>query len=164
MRLVHPPTTQYLKRRALSSLFPVSAAVALSCGGEGGGGEGGGGGGNGGDGDGGESCAGEGVAKEEEDADGRTQRAGRWRRRRRATKGTAGMAVASTPAFLSSMNMGQRARASDALQARWELGRARRTSLPNTSDPRVVEHANDKRQHPGLDGNVESRQKTYGIR
>ena len=144
--------------------MPVSAAVALSCGGEGGGGEGGGGGGNGGDGDGGESSAGEGEAKEEEDADGRTQWAGRWRRRWRATKGTAGMAVASTPAFLSSMNMGQRARASDALQARWELGRARLTSLPNTSDPMVVEHANDKRQHPGLDGNVESRQKTYGIR
>ena len=27
VRLVHPPTTQYLKRRALSSLFPASAAA-----------------------------------------------------------------------------------------------------------------------------------------
>ena len=78
--------------------------------------------------------------------------------------GTAGTAVASTPAFLSRMNMSQRARASDALQARWELGKARRTSLPNSSDPMVMERANDKRQHPDLDGNVESRQKTYGIR
>jgi hypothetical protein len=28
----------------------------------------------------------------------------------------------------------------------------------------VMERANDTRQHPDLDGNVESRQKTYGIR
>ena len=103
------------------------------------------------------------AKKEEDDADGGTQRAERWRRWQ-ARKGAAGIAKASTSAFISSMNMGQRARASDALQARWELGRARLTSLPNTSDPMVVEHANDKRQHPGLDGNVESRQKTYGIR
>ena len=103
------------------------------------------------------------AKKEEEDDDGGTQRAERGRRWQ-ARKGAAGIAKASTSAFISSMNMGQRARASDALQARWELGRARRTSLPNTSDPMVVEHANDNRQHPGLDGNVESRQKTYGIR
>jgi hypothetical protein len=69
--------------------------------------------------------------------------------------GTAGTAVASTPAFLSRMNMSQRARASDALQARWELGRARRTSLPNSSDPMVMEYASAERQHPDLDGYME---------